>query len=194
MATRATGLSVADHVIINGGKYYSMRESKMVDFDARALDAGRKAPVPHISKAETAALPANLESQRVAAWELVPRDEFAQVRDSASAGKIFSAMQSGGQHAVNVLLLGRKYNVIGALAFDADATTEEIMREVKLDGSKHGASAAVVDIPRAGLEAIRIARELAEDSKAGQVWKYWTPRPPTNPRLEGFSISKMPGC
>jgi predicted ABC-type ATPase len=160
-SAQIVGLPILDHVVTNGGKYYSLRETGLValwDNDSRTGN-GRGIPPPK-----------TIDEQAVAEWELVPRTNLVSVRDPTDFWGIVAAMRQADPNSGHAILVSTKYTMLAVVRFPEFASLDEIRRIVLQSAANNGAAAVFYDLPQSrgsdGSQAIIRSRALIESGKA----------------------------
>jgi DNA repair protein RadC len=104
------GIPVLDHIITNGGRYFSLREQAMIPF-ARGLDK-RLAPVKGLGRA----MPIPPLRDR-ADWEAVRRDDLQHMRDTARANDVVRALRQANAEYGHIIYLNTINRIVAVERF-----------------------------------------------------------------------------
>lgn len=151
-AAKNLGLAVLDHVITNGTRYISLKETGLLDFDGPE----KKIPVPKGMSRIVKEAPAF--SPSVADWEAVPVDEAPKINDPESVDRIAGWLRQADPEAAYLFMLNQKYKVIGVSRIRTEGMefgNPNLGRHVAAVAMQYPeAAAAILDLPRipAGFE------------------------------------------
>jgi len=158
-AAKIAGINVMDHVITNGGKYTSLRESGIVEF----LD--RTGPVPkspiHIKKGAEPVIP---EMQEQAPWEKVRRQDLLRIRTSYDIKELANILrQASGNEYGHIIFLDTRSHIIAVSRIKiSENTPQTIGKQVIQTAGKEGAASFLVDWPVDTSAAVRVGHQLIE--------------------------------
>ena len=145
-AARLIGVNVVDHIITNGSKYYSLRESGLMAFTGEAPNVA----VPKgMSKIERVA-PEYAPSQ--AEWEAIPLDQTIKLSDPSQVQRIAGWLRQGDPDADYAFLVNTKNGIVGVSRFRSDGmvlSNMELGKDLAAVALRHkGAVALIVDFSK----------------------------------------------
>ncbi len=146
-AAKNLGIAVDDHVITNGTRYVSLRETGLMEFDPPSKKVNVPKGMKQIEKAAPAWAPST------AAWEAVSLGEgLAGMKDPAHVDRIAGWLRQADPDAAYLFMLNQKYKVIGVSRIRMDGMeygNPNLGRTVAAAAMQYPEAAGVIlDLPR----------------------------------------------
>jgi len=155
------GINVQDHVITNGGTFFSFREEATVAFPEIPQSAKEKKLVRRKIK-EPAVMPGT------EAWETVRRSELPIIMTPDDIAKMAKGLRQANPLMGHAIYLNTKNRVVGVERMPLDISMKDFRKRITLAVSREGASGYVLDWPapnddmafNVGREAINLSSSL----------------------------------
>lgn len=170
-AGRIAGIAVADHVVTNGSRYVSLRESGLASFDIDDAPGvpGTPPKVPAKKLPVVRTMPANNGGPRdLAPWEFFPIEQAASIRTPLESSRVASVLRQANHGMGHMLLVNSRRQMIGALRFPMEnASPIELMRMLMRHAD--GVSAVIVDLPGSITDHIEYPNLMREMVRMGKT-------------------------
>jgi hypothetical protein len=131
---------ILDHVITNGGKYYSMREENLI-----AFGSPNATPASPLRRSEYRRPPEMVEQ---ADWERVKRADLAHVGGSDAFAPIVKALRQGDPDHGHIIFVTARNAVTAVQRIDVSAPATESWPKIMRTAANEGAKAFLVDWPQ----------------------------------------------
>jgi hypothetical protein len=142
-ASKQHGIVIRDHVIVDGGKWQSLRENGISEFE-NLPQRNRKGIVP---ENEFRPIP---EMQEQAPWELIRKGDLnnPRIRDAETLGKFVKQWETASGPDYGFIVYLNSKNYIGAVErFHKSLTTEQIIERMSRGSSEEFAGAVLLHLP-----------------------------------------------
>jgi hypothetical protein len=165
-AAKLANVKLSDHVVTNAGKYYSMREEGLVEFNADRQGPDEPGVIRQSEFRDTPEMPAQY------GWEAVPRESLQRIRTPQDAAGVAEAMS---QHAAPgrfnlILYLNAKKRLTAVTRVPVEKGSYGITQTVAQNAGRHGASAYIAVLQGGDLPYnVQGARQLVASAKTYDV-------------------------